>query len=408
VVLLGHPVAEVGALDYHRLKPRLQKVVQDSLAELRARFDVVICEGAGSPAEINLRDSDITNMGLARAADLPVIVVGDIDRGGVFAAMFGTLAVLSADDQRHLAGFVINKFRGDPGLLAPGIDRLTTLTGRPTLGVLPWQPRLWLDAEDSLDLDSRPREAIPPLGRDGLHVAVARLPRMSNVTDVDALAAEPGVTVTLATRPDQLTSADLVILPGSRATVSDLDWLRRSGLADAIVTRAGAGGQVLGLCGGFQMLARTIEDDVESRRGTVDGLGLLPASVRFTEDKTLRRSSGQAFGEPVDGYEIHHGVVEVEAGEAFLDGCALGSVRGTTWHGIFDNDRFRRAFLADLARRTDRDFVGAQDVVYTRVREARYDLLADLVAEHLDTVRLEQLIEAGAPGDLPVLTSTLG
>ena len=165
VVLLGQPIAEVGALDYRDLKPKLESVVHESLATLRERFDVVICEGAGSPAEINLRDRDITNMGLARRANLPVVIVGDIDRGGLFAALYGTLAVLSPEDQRLIAGFVINKFRGDQRLLAPGLDTLRTLTGRPTLGVLPWQRDLWLDAEDSLDLDSRPRTSLPPIGQ---------------------------------------------------------------------------------------------------------------------------------------------------------------------------------------------------------------------------------------------------
>jgi adenosylcobyric acid synthase len=204
VVLLGRPVAETGALDYQELKPRLESAVAASLADLRRRFDVVICEGAGSPAEINLRHRDIANMGLARAADLPVIVVGDIDRGGLLAALYGTLAVLDPADQRHIAAFVVNKFRGDVRLLAPGLDMLASMTGRPTLGVLPWHKDLWLDAEDSLDLDTRPRAALPPHGAASLRVAVVRLPRMSNVTDVDPLAAEPGVIVDLATTPAQL------------------------------------------------------------------------------------------------------------------------------------------------------------------------------------------------------------
>lgn len=406
VVLLGRPIGEVGALDYRDLKPRLESVVRRSLAILRERFEVVVCEGAGSPAEINLRDRDITNLGLARAANLPVVVVGDIDRGGLFAALYGTLAVLSPEDQRLIAGFVVNKFRGDLRLLAPGLDTLRALTGRPTLGVLPWQHDLWLDAEDSLDLDSRPRAALPPIGRQSLRIALVRLPRLSNVTDVDPLAAEPGVIVTLATEPAHLDDADLVILPGTRATVSDLGWLRSSGLADAITARAAAGRPVLGICGGHQMLARTIDDEVESRAGSVDGLGLLPAHVRFVREKTLARPTGSALGETVQGYEIHHGVVTVDGGNPFLDGCEVGAVRGTTWHGIFDNDAFRRAFLRDLATRTDRDFVAA-DVSFAAIRERRYDALADLIDEHLDTRAVVELINAGAPAGLPVITSRL-
>jgi adenosylcobyric acid synthase len=401
VVLLGQPVAETGALDYQELKPMLAEAVAISLADLRRRFDVVICEGAGSPAEINLRQRDIANMGLARAADLPVIVVGDIDRGGLLAALYGTLAVLEAADQRHIAGFVVNKFRGDLRLLAPGLDMLRAMTGRPTFGVLPWRHDLWLDAEDSLDLDSRPRAALPPHGAASLRVAVVRLPRISNVTDVDPLAAEPGVVVDLATTPAQLDGADLVILPGTRATVSDLGWLRDNGLAAAIADRAARGEAVLGLCGGYQMLAREISDEVESRAGTVAGLGLLPATVRFAAAKTLARPSGTALGEPVAGYEIHHGTVSPDGGKPFLDGCETGSVRGTTWHGIFDNDGFRRAFLRDLAARAGRDFTPAPDVSFAAVRERRYDVLADMIEAHLDTAALRALIDGGVPAGLP-------
>ena len=407
VVLLGKPVAETGALDYQDLKPMLAQAVAASLADLRRRFDVVLCEGAGSPAEINLRHRDIANMGLARAADLPVIVVGDIDRGGLLAALYGTLAVLEPADQRHIAGFVVNKFRGELRLLAPGLDMLQSMTGRPTLGVLPWREDLWLDAEDSLDLDSRPRAALPPHGADTLRIAVIRLPRMSNVTDVDPLAAEPGVIVDLATTPAQLDGADLVILPGSRATVSDLGWLREAGLAAAIVDRAARGHPVLGICGGYQMLAREITDDVESRAGTVAGLGLLPARVRFTTAKTLARPSGTALGEPVGGYEIHHGIVTADGGEPFLDGCETASVRGTTWHGIFENDAFRRAFLRDLAARAGRDFTPAPDVSFAAVRERRYEVLADMIGSHLDTGALAGLIAGGVPAGLPTLVSGL-
>jgi adenosylcobyric acid synthase len=407
VVVLGRAVAEVGALDYRKLKPRLETVVAESLAELRSRFDVVICEGAGSPAEINLRDRDLANMGLARSSDLPVIVVGDIDRGGVFASMFGTLAVLSPEDQRLVAGFVINKFRGDARLLAPGLRMLEELTGRPTLGVLPWRGDLWLDAEDSLDLESRPRDVLPPLGAEVLRIAVVRLPRLSNVTDLDPLSAEPGVTVRLVDRPEELVDADLVVLPGTRATVSDLAWLRSTGLAAAVAARAEQGRPILGICGGYQMLAGRIDDDVESRQGTVDGLGLLPASVRFAAEKTLGRPKGRALDADVAGYQIHHGVVTAEGGADFLGGCEVGAVRGTTWHGIFDNDDFRRAFLRDLAARTGRDFRAASDVNFAAVRERRLDLLGDLVAEHVDTGALTKLISEGAPPGLPTVRSVL-
>jgi adenosylcobyric acid synthase len=198
-----------------------------------------------------------------------------------------------------------------------------------------------------------------------------------------------------------------VILPGTRATVSDLGWLRESGLAAAIAGRAARGDAVLGICGGYQMLARSIRDDVESRAGTVPGLGLLPATVRFGAAKTLTRPSGTALGEPVAGYEIHHGTVTADGGEPFLDGCEAGSVRGTTWHGIFESDAFRRAFLRDLAARAGRDFTPAPGVSFAAVRESRYDVLADMIAEHLDTGALAALIEGGVPAGLPTLVSGL-
>jgi adenosylcobyric acid synthase len=407
VVLLGQPIAEVNALNYQDLKPRLHKAIIESFYDLRSRHDVVVCEGAGSPAEINLRDRDLANMGLAVALGMPTVVVGDIDRGGVFASMFGTLAVLSPEDQALIAGFVINKFRGDLRVLTPGVDMLTRLTGRPTLGVLPWLPGMWLDVEDSLDLDSRPTSSLPPLGDETLRIAVVRLPRLSNVTDIDALAAEPGVAVRLVTLPEEIGDADLVVLPGTRATVSDLGWLRANGLADAIVKRARNGGQTLGICGGYQMLARTITDEVESRAGDVPGLGLLPTTVNFARLKTLGRPQGRALGADVVGYEIHHGVVTVKGGTAFLDGCRDGATTGTTWHGIFENDDFRRAYLGDVAARTGRRFVTAPDTSFAALREQRLDALGDLVEEHLDTTALLRLIEHGAPPGLPTLRVTL-
>ncbi|MEV4558924.1 cobyric acid synthase [Kitasatospora sp. NPDC049285] len=411
VVLLGRAVAEVGALDYRERKPVLLERSLECLADLRSRFDVVVCEGAGSPAEINLRDRDIANMGLASAARLPVVVVGDIDRGGVFASMFGTLALLSAEDQALISGWIVNKFRGDARLLAPGLEMLRQLTGRPVLGTFPMLSGLWLDAEDSLDLASvaqRPPVA-GPAGAEVLRVAVVRLPRLSNFTDVDALAQEPGVLVRWATRPEELADADLVVLPGTRATVADLAWLRAQGLAEPLAARAAEGRPVLGVCGGYQMLGRRIVDTVESGAGAVDGLGLLPTRVVFGREKVLARPVGVALGERVEGYEIHHGVVAVEGGEVFvagpdgsaLDGCRVGSVWGTTWHGVLENDAFRRVFLREVARAAGRAFTPSPDTSFAAARERRLDALGDLVAEHADTDALWKLIENGAPAGLP-------
>ena len=416
VVLLGHPDGEVDALSYQSRKAALLEVALDSLAALRAEFDVVVCEGAGSPAEINLRATDIANLGLARAADLPVIVVTDIDRGGSFAALYGTVALLEPADQALIAGFVINKFRGARSVLDPGLDMIAGLTGRPVLGVLPWTPGLWLDAEDSLALDGgRPAPAgRPGAGQGGgaadvLRVSVVRLPRISNFTDIDALAAEPGVLVRLAASPAELADADLVVLPGSRATVADLGWLRDRGFAGVIAERARQGRPVLGICGGYQMLATQIEDGVESRAGTVAGLGLLPARVTFGADKTLGRPAGSALGAPVTGYEIHHGIVTAAGterfpdAEPFLDGWRAGAVWGTSWHGTLENDAFRQAFLAEVAALAGRDFRPAPGVCFASLREAQLDLLGDLVADHLDTAAVTRLIESGPPPGLPVL-----
>jgi adenosylcobyric acid synthase len=421
VVVLGQPEAEADALGYRAYAPRLREVALASLDRLRTRYDVVICEGAGSPAEINLRDTDVANMSLARAAGLPVVVVGDIDRGGVFAAMFGTLALLSPQDQALIAGFVINKFRGAPELLDSGLTMLRELTGRPVYGVLPWRNGLELDAEDSLALNRPTQRGQAPSGgthhvpfgeKDYFRVAVVKLPRISNFTDADALAAEPGVLVRFADRPAELADADLVVLPGSRATVADLAWLRERGLAGAITDRARAGRPVLGICGGYQMLAEVIDDPVESGQGLLDGLGLLPVRVVFGPAKRLGRPAGRALGAPVAGYEIHHGIAEVTdpAGygtEPFLDGCRRGAVWGTSWHGVLENDEFRRAFLAEVAAQAGRDFTPAPGTDFAALRQARLDVLGDLVADHLDTAALSRLIADGPPPGMPSLLVSL-
>jgi adenosylcobyric acid synthase len=273
-------------------------------------------------------------------------------------------------------------------------------------GVLPWLPGLWLDVEDSLDLESDRGEAAPPLGHDVLRVSVLRLPRMSNATDVDALAAEPGVLVRFASRPEECGDADLVVVPGTRATVEDLAWLRSRGLDAVLAARAAAGRPVLGICGGYQMLGSSIADDVESRAGTVAGLGLLPLTTEFGGDRVLGRPTGRAGDCPVTGYEIHHGRIAVSGGEPLVrtdagsEGCRVGSVWGTVWHGLLENDAYRRSFLADVAALARRDFV-AGDVSFAGVRQARLDALGDLVESSLDVDAVLELAIAGAPTDLP-------
>jgi adenosylcobyric acid synthase len=414
VVVRGVVDGTVSARDYRARKAALLEVVTTSLESLRAAHDVVICEGAGSPAEINLRGTDIANMGLARAADLPVIVVGDVDRGGVLAHLFGTLAVLEPADQALISGWVVNKFRGDPTLLAPGLDQLRAMTGRPTLGVVPYADDLWLDAEDSLGhvADGVVGRPAAPLGREWLRVAVLRPPRISNGTDVDALAAEPGVAVRYVTEPSRLADADLVVLPGSKATVADLAWMRSRGLDRAVAAHAAAGRPVLGICGGYQMLGRRIDDPdgVEAAPGSVEGLGLLDGAVVFDVAKHLGNPDGRALGEPVAGYEIHHGRELrgaapglVALADGGVEGVDAGHVLGTHWHGLLENDAFRRRLLERVAALSGRDFVCAPHTSFAAVRAGQLDLLADLVETHLDTDALEELITHGAPAGLPVV-----
>ena len=383
LVVRGRVAGSVAAGDYFKHRDTLAAVVSDELKSLQADFDAVICEGAGSPAEINLRATDLANMGLARAANLPVILVGDIDRGGLLAHLFGTVAILEPEDQALIAGFVVNKFRGDPALLAPGLTQLEHLTGRPTYGVVPFDDGFWLDTEDSVSVVAHRVVGQPqqPIGDQWLRVAAIRLPRISNSTDVEALACEPGVLVRWVTDPADLPDADVVVIPGSKATVADLTWLRDRGLADGIAAHARSGRPVLGICGGFQMLCRRIDDAVESGAGGVDGLGLLDADIVFAPDKTLRRHEA-----PLHGYEIHHGQVSRSVDDDWLGvGLRRGAVYGTHWHGLLDNDEVRRRWLADAAAAAGRHgFAVADDVDVSARRDAQLDLMADLLAAHAD------------------------
>ncbi len=415
LVVRGRPAGTVRAADYIAHRDRLRAVIAEDLAGLRAEFDVVICEGAGSPAEINLRATDLANMGLARAAGLPVVLVGDIDRGGLLAHLFGTVAVLEPEDQALIAGFIVNKFRGDPALLAPGLDQLAALTGRPTYGVLPYRDDLWLDAEDSLSVvaGGEVGVAAEPRGSQWLRVAALRLPRISNSTDVEAIACEPGVSVRWVAEPAELTDADVVVIPGSKATVADLHWLRDRGLADAVAAHVRSGRAVLGLCGGFQMLCARIDDEVEGRAGTVAGLGLLDADIVFAPDKTLRHWEASMHETTLGGYEIHHGQVTRCSEETWFEaagttqGYRRGAVFGTHWHGVMDNDEFRRIWLTEAAAAAGRGgFRVADDVSVPARRDAQLDLMADLLSAHLDIDAVLALLDSGT--DAPVITSALG
>jgi adenosylcobyric acid synthase len=402
VIVLGEPQGHLDAVAYHAAKPGLRETVLAALDRLRDRTDVVLLEGAGSPAEINLLDGDLVNLWLANAAGAPAVVVGDIDRGGVFASLFGTVALLPDHLRTCVQGFVINKFRGDPALLRPGLAELEARTGIPTLGVLPWVDGLHLDAEDSLALRQ-------PWGDDGrgpgtLDVCVVRFPRISNFTDIDALALEPDVSVRYVTSAGGLGDPDLVILPGTKATVADLAWLRARGFDEALRARPPTT-TVLGICGGYQMLGRSIDDEVESGKGIAEGLGLLPVTTRFEPDKITRPRRGTALGCDVTGYQIHHGRTATETPWVTLDdhwgsqhegaSDADAGIWGTSLHGLFECDDFRTAFLSAVADRRSKTFAPS-GLSFAAAREAQFDRLADLVEAHLDIAAVERLIAAGA------------
>ena len=369
VVVLGEAVAELDAGEYGAYTSSLMPVVLDAFEDLRERFDVVILEGAGGAAEINLLDRDIVNLPLARDAHVPAMVVGDIERGGVFASLYGTHALLPDDLRACVRAFVINNLRGDPALLGDGPSQLQARTGVPMLGVLPHVDGLTVDDEDSLALQR-------PWATDtgAFDVAVVQFPRVSNITDLDPLRAEPGVSVRLVTRSSELGNPDLVVLPGTKTTVEDLTWLRSQGLDEAVRDSSAT---VLGICGGYQMMGTHIVDEVESRAGSVDGLGWLDVDTVFQAEKVVRRRA--------HGYEIHHGVV---SDDALLHD--EGRMLGTTLHGFFDDDVLRHAFLADVTGEA-----WESDVSFAAVRLAQADRLADLLEAHLDMDAVSVLIAEG-------------
>ncbi|TBN39472.1 cobyric acid synthase [Paracoccus subflavus] len=380
VILHGRAIGRAGASDYQGLKPRLLAGVLDSFSRLSARHDLVIVEGAGSPAEVNLRPRDIANMGFARAATVPVILVGDIDRGGVIAQIVGTKTVLEPEDAAMIQGFLVNKFRGDPRLFDDGYRLIERHTGWRGFGVVPWFPGAHrLPAEDAMDLRGS-RGA-------GLHVVCLALSRIANFDDLDPLAAEPGVRLTML-GPGRAVpgDADLVLIPGTKSTLGDLGFLRDQGWDVDLAAHVRRGGHVLGICGGYQMLGRTIRDPSGSdgTAGEVAGLGLLDVDTVMAADKRLRRITGTALGQPVAGYEIHMGrTAGPDCARPFAhvpapDGAVSddGRIAGTYLHGLFAGDAFRAAWLGRL---------GAQSQPgYDKGVEQSLDDLAQHLERHLD------------------------
>ncbi|MGZ6194796.1 MAG: cobyric acid synthase, partial [Candidatus Binataceae bacterium] len=396
------------------------RIVADSLHSLRAKHDLIIIEGAGSPAEINLAGQDLVNMHVAAEAEAPVLLLGDIDRGGVFAHLVGTMELLAPADRERVAGFLINKFRGDVALLAPGLEFLRERFRVLVLGVIPYLERLRIADEDSVALEDRRNRRATGLGQ--IDIAVIKLPRISNYDDFLALEHEDDVTVRFVEEPREMAGADLAIIPGSKSTIADLGWLHESGFARAIVDRAREGGLIAGICGGCQMLGEGIDDPhrVESDEASARGLGLLPIVTRFAKTKLTAQvrvrvksssilSGADIVADEISAYEIHMGNVERTAGSSApfrivsrngapadtLDGAINrdGSVAGTMLHGIFENDALRAAFLGALRRRKGLAAHGETRPVASR--EAEYDRLASAIADGVDLPMLRKIAGLG-------------
>ena len=390
VIIHGRVRAEMNARDYHQYKTVAMEAVLESHRRLSAQYEAIIVEGAGSPAEINLRDRDIANMGFAEAVDCPVILVADIDRGGVFAHLVGTLSCLSESERRRIVGFVINRFRGDISLLEPGLEWLEEKTGKPVLGVLPYLHGLYLDAEDAV----QPAQA----GRGQFRVVVPSLPRMSNHTDFDALRAHPDVDLRFVREGEAIPGADLIVLPGSKNTRGDLAWLRQQGWPAQLARHLRYGGKVIGICGGFQMLGTSVSDPygLEGKPGTSEGLGLFEMDTVLAPEKRLAQVRGYcAFGGRQDaraeGYEIHMGVSSgaALASPAFLiDGRKEGAVSqdgqvlGTYLHGLFDHPDACHALLqwSGLRSETHVDTHALREASLDRIADAAEDMFRNLVA----------------------------
>lgn len=421
VIVMGKVLTNMDAVTYHEFKPQLQQKIFRAFTELAEQNDIVVLEGAGSPAEINLRDRDIVNMGMAELINAPVILIADIDRGGVFASIYGTLMLLSEQERQRVRGVIINKFRGDVELLKPGIKQIEALTQVPVIGVVPY---LNVDLEEEDGVALQPEKLRHQLGiesdADKLDIAVIKVPRISNFTDFNALAAQPDVNLRYVAKVSQLGNPDLIILPGSKNTLADLTHLNECGLSSAIVNKAKQGCAVLGVCGGYQMLGKTLIDGVESGIDQMDGLGLLDTVTKFAQSKHTTQVKGKILshsrgllcdvdGMELSGYEIHMGETEMigdmkpfveiqsrnQQNVSILDGAvtADGLIAGTYIHGLFDHGLYTRHFLNQLRLRKGLTPLAEDAFDYASYKSAQFDLLADGLREVLDIDLLERIMD---------------
>lgn len=412
IIVMGEIRGEMSAMDYHHYKKELLPEVRDAFSDLASQHDIIVIEGAGSPAEINLAENDIVNMGLARYLDAPVLLVGDIDRGGVFAQLYGTAELVDPEDRKRIEGMIINKFRGDVEILKPGLDMLEEKTGIPVVGVL---PMIHVDLDDEDSLSSR----LDRNTKNPIDIAVIRLPRLSNFTDFNALEVQDLSSVRYVKDVAELGQPDLIILPGTKNTMDDLLWLRQSGLEAEILKYAssggagGTGGLVLGVCGGYQMLGQQLfnPEKLEGETEYLRGMGLLPVDTTFTADKSRTRVQGTVVCKPfqgvrVDSYEIHMGRSEVHGepfckldgqgsdGESVLtDGCHKGNVYGTYLHGLFDTGEMTEALIGHLAKAKGLDPDSFEAYSHEEYVQKQYDILADAARKALDMDKIYAIMD---------------
>ena len=386
VIVNGVVQGNMKAMEYYRRKREFVPAVLDAYNSLASEYDIIVIEGAGSPAEINLKDEDIVNMGLAELVDAPVLLVGDIDRGGVFAQLYGTVALLEEKERRRVKGTVVNKFRGDRAILQPGIDMLEKLCGVPVAGVVPYL-HVDIDDEDSLSTRFQRDDT-----RKAIDIAVVRLPRISNFTDISPLERFPNVSVRYVEKPAELHQPDMIVIPGTKSTISDLMWMRQNGLEAAILKCADSGCIIFGICGGYQMLGNFVSDpeQVEAAGVTrINGMGLLDMDTVFQGDKVQRQTRGvfgkvpgvlsDLSGMTYQGYEIHMG----RSGDSGVLRCN-GNVYGSYIHGIFDAEGIAQAVVASLCRKKGMDATEAETFDPEAYKQGQYDLLADAVRQGLD------------------------